>query len=85
MDERSEFSIGKALRQNLPSYARKLPFVARIVPFLSDQHGGKFKVVIGDNIQSLEQKTQSNFDIEMKFLHGELLSKTPTSNWGNDR
>ena len=47
--------------------------------------GEKFKVVIGDNIQSLEQKTQSNFDIEMKFLHGELLSKTPTSNWGNDR
>ena len=50
--------------------------------FLSDQHQEKFKVVIEDNIQSLEKKI---FGIEMKFLHGELLSKTTTSNWGNDR
>ena len=45
----------------------------------SDQHQEKFKVVIEDNIQSLEKKI---FGIEMKFLHGELLSKTTTSNWG---
>ena len=49
----------------------------------SDQHQEKFKVVIEDNIQSLEKK--KIFGIEMKFLHGELLSKTTTSNWGNDR